>query len=110
MIVVSLTTRAVVLGRYLNSCPVAKLIVANVCCSVYAWREHTSQLGWFGEWPAYPTEAIYPRPPHAYGAYPQMYGMQGNYVQQAPGHSVVIQPGVNGGLPMITQVPGMVSA
>ena len=33
----------------------------------------------------------------------------GNYVQQVPGHSVVIQPGVNGALPVITQVPGIVS-
>lgn len=84
-----------------------------LCCSVYAWREHTSQLGWFGEWPAYPTEGIHPRaPPYAYGPYPQVYGIHpttGNYVQQAPGHSVVIQPGVNGALPVITQVPGIIS-
>ncbi|KAG9317284.1 hypothetical protein JVU11DRAFT_1479 [Chiua virens] len=92
LIVITLTTRAVALGR------------------VYAWREHISQLGWFGEWPAYPTEAVYPRPPYAN---PQPYGVPyptgGNYVQQVPGHSVVIQPGVNGAPPVITQVPGMVS-
>jgi len=87
MIIMALTTRAVVLGR------------------VYAWREHTSQLGWFGEWPAYPTETIHPRGPY-YGSYPS-HG--GNYVHQAPGHSVVIQPGVNGAPAMITQVPGIVS-
>ncbi|KAF9221979.1 hypothetical protein BS17DRAFT_709554 [Gyrodon lividus] len=84
VIVIALTTRAVVLGR------------------VYAWREHISQLGWFGEWPAYPT-------PYAHGPYPHPYGipqqMVGNYVQQAPGHSIVIQPGVHGGPAMVTQVP-----
>jgi hypothetical protein len=89
VIVIALTTRAVVLGR------------------VYAWREHISQLGWFGEWPAYPTEAIYPRPAHAYAPYHQPYGMPmgANYVQQVPGHSIVIQPGVHGAPPVITQMP-----
>ncbi|KIJ20032.1 hypothetical protein PAXINDRAFT_68657 [Paxillus involutus ATCC 200175] len=86
VIEIALTTRAVVLGR------------------AYAWREHTSQLGWFGEWPAYPGEAIYPRgPAYAHGPY-QPYA--GNYVQQAPGHSIVIQPGMHGGPAMVTQVPG----
>jgi hypothetical protein len=94
LIMTTLTTRAVALGR------------------VYAWREHTSQLGWFGQWPAYPTDSLHPRGhPYAYGQYPGAYGMPagGNYVQQVPGHSVVIQPGVNGALPVITQVPGIVS-
>ncbi|KAH0839742.1 hypothetical protein J3R83DRAFT_682 [Lanmaoa asiatica] len=94
LIVVTLATRAVALGR------------------VYAWREHITQLGWFGEWPAYPTEAVRPRgPPYAYGPYSYAHGVPagGNYVQQAPGHSVVIQPGVNGAPAMITQVPGIVS-
>jgi len=87
VIVIALTTRAVVLGR------------------VYAWREHISQLGWFGEWPAYPTEAIYPRPPYGYAPYHQPYGVPGgNYVQQVPGHSIVIQPGTHGAPPVITQV------
>lgn len=63
LIVITLTTRAVALGR------------------VYAWREHISQLGWFGEWPAYPTEAIYPRPPYAYGPHPT----GANYVHQFRG-------------------------
>lgn len=70
LVVVTLTTRAVALGR------------------VYAWREHTSQLGWFGEWPAYPTDAVHSRgPPYIYGQYPQAYVVPGggNYVQQVPG-------------------------
>ncbi|KIJ70549.1 hypothetical protein HYDPIDRAFT_105292 [Hydnomerulius pinastri MD-312] len=98
VIVISLTTRAVVLGR------------------VYAWREHISQLGWFGEFPGYPTENIYPRLPYgAYGAYQQPYGMMpqqmgSNVVQQVPGHSIVIQPGMHGAPPMITQVPGVVAS
>ncbi|KAH7914342.1 hypothetical protein BJ138DRAFT_1144077 [Hygrophoropsis aurantiaca] len=96
IIIISLTTRAVVCGRY------------------YAWREHISQLGWFGEFPGYPTEAIYPRQPG-----PMMYGnygypnqgmqMGGNFVQQMPGHSIVIHPGVNGNPPTITQMPGVAS-
>lgn len=84
---VTLTSRAVICGRY------------------YAWREHISQLGWFGEFPGYPTEAIYPRTP-MYGGYGQPYPMMGAYhVQQMPGHSVVVQPGVNGGQPMVTHMP-----
>ncbi|KAH7929460.1 hypothetical protein BV22DRAFT_1029510 [Leucogyrophana mollusca] len=102
MIIISLTMRAVVCGRY------------------YAWREHISQLGWFGELPGYPTEAVYPRGPPMVGygnyagygqPYPMMgHGVQigGNYVQQIPGHSIVIQPGANGHPPTITQVPGVV--
>ncbi|KAF8845787.1 hypothetical protein BDN67DRAFT_919337 [Paxillus ammoniavirescens] len=82
VIVIALTTRAVVLGR------------------AYAWREHTSQLGWFGEWPAYPGEAVYPRgPAYAHGPY---YPHTGNYVH---GHSIVVQPGMHGGPAVVTQVP-----
>lgn len=86
IILITLTSRAVVYGRY------------------YAWREHISQLGWFGELPGYPTEAIYPRAP-MYG-YGQPYPMMGGYhVQQLPGHSVMVQPGVNGGQPIVTHMP-----
>ncbi|KAG6335641.1 hypothetical protein ID866_3457 [Astraeus odoratus] len=86
VVVVSLTSRAVAFGRR------------------FAWSEHISQLGWFGEFPGYPTEAIYPRPHFApYPYYPYQAG--GGYVQQMPGHSVVIQPGVNGAPPTITQMP-----
>lgn len=87
IVLVTLTSRAVVYGRY------------------YAWREHVSQLGWFGELPGYPTEAIYPRAP-MYGGYGQPYPMMGGYhVQQMPGHSIMVQPGVNGGQPIVTQIP-----
>ncbi|KAG2348922.1 hypothetical protein BDR05DRAFT_902708 [Suillus weaverae] len=87
IILVTLTSRAVLYGRY------------------YAWREHISQLGWFGELPGYPTEAIYPRAP-MYGGYGQPYPMTGGYhIQQMPGHSVVVQPGINGGQPIVTHMP-----
>ncbi|KAH7887729.1 hypothetical protein F5I97DRAFT_1804847 [Phlebopus sp. FC_14] len=89
VIVFGLTTRAVAFGRY------------------FAWREHISQLGWFNELPGYPTE---PRGPPQFGPY--YYGMPqmaGNYVQQMPGHSIVIQPGAHGAPAMVTQVPGVVS-
>jgi len=99
IIIITLTTRAVVLGRY------------------FAWREHISQLGWFGELPGYPTESVYPRPYAGYGAYGQPYPMMqpnmmhnpmgGYVVQQAHGHSVVIQPGVNGQPTTVNQVPSM---
>ena len=83
----------------------------------YAWREPMLELGWFGEFPGYPG---YPG-----GSYPGMMpgammmqpgmgqpiqhmGPGGGYVvQQSPGHSVVIQPGVRGEPPTVTQVPGM---
>ncbi|KAG2152255.1 hypothetical protein BD769DRAFT_1648725 [Suillus cothurnatus] len=64
----------------------------------------TSRAGWFGELPGYPTEAIYPRAP-MYG-YGQSYPMMGGYhVQQLPGHSVMVQPGINGGQPIVTHMP-----
>ena len=86
VILVSLTSRAVAFGRY------------------YAWREHVSQLGWFGELPGYPSEAIYPRAPGYGQPYPGA-----NYVHQLPGHSIVVQPGVNGGQPIINQIPGVIT-
>jgi len=92
IIMITLTTRAVVFGRY------------------YAWREHVSQLGWFGELPGYPTEAVYPRTPgYGAGAYGQPYPTGANYVQQLPGHSIVVQPGLNGGQPTVTQMQGIVT-
>ncbi|KAJ8595983.1 hypothetical protein M405DRAFT_806219 [Rhizopogon salebrosus TDB-379] len=85
IILISLTSRAVAFGRY------------------YAWREHVSQLGWFGELPGYPSEAVYPRP-----AFGHPYPMGANYVQQMPGRSIVVQQGPNG-QPTVTQIPGVVT-
>lgn len=72
-----------------------------------AWQDSVSELPWFGEYGG------------PYGQYPQQYGGGGGYpmmgqngqmpyvIQQAPGHSVVIQP-QPGGMPMVTQLPGSV--
>lgn len=58
----------------------------------------------------YPQQYGYPgmgmQPMGAYG--PQM--APGYVVQQTPGHSVVIQPGMNGQPPTVTQIPGTVSS
>ncbi|KAH9936948.1 hypothetical protein B0H21DRAFT_698844 [Amylocystis lapponica] len=101
-ILIALTTRARVLGR------------------PFAWAEPIFELGWFGELPGWPTGGY--GPPQAQmgypmGAYPggmpyapQMGPGGGYVVQQHPGHSVVIQPGMGGQAPTITQIPGTVSS
>lgn len=69
------------------------------------WNESMSYLPWFNQYGS----------PMGYG--PQMYGGQQMMgangqmpfvIQQTPGHSVVIQPNP-GGVPTVTQVPGMVN-
>ena len=85
----------------------------------YAWAEPIVELPWFGQYPGFP-EGQYPQNgmyqmPYAYPAgqpmgYPAPGGQPGYVIQQNPGHSVVIQPGVNGQPPTITQVPGSVSS
>jgi hypothetical protein len=83
------------------------------------WREDVRELPWFGQAPGYPGAGYatysgqygnrgYPgsyAQPYAqsYSQYPTTYG--GNVVQQQPGHSLVIQPGMNGGAPTVQQVP-----
>jgi len=85
------------------------------------WREDVRELPWFGQQPGYPGAgyATYPgqygnrgypgsyaQGSHvqgSYAQYPTTYG--GNVVQQQPGHSLVIQPGMNGGAPTVQQVP-----
>jgi len=106
----------------------------------YAWREPMLELGWFGEYPGYSGGRYSEYPTYREGEagmiqpgmvqpgfiHPGMiqpgmmptgvqmqpqYGAGGGYVvQQTPGHSIVIQPGVNGEAPRITQVPGTISA
>jgi len=95
-IVVSLTARSKVLGR------------------PYAWGEPIFELPWFGQYPG-------PPGPYAAGGYGGGYGggmpmyptgvpygpqmVNGGYVvQQNPGHSVVIQPGMGGQPPTVTQM------
>ncbi|TRM67576.1 hypothetical protein BD626DRAFT_479195 [Schizophyllum amplum] len=85
------------------------------------WAAPIRELGWFGEYPGYynqghgaynpaaqgmpPQQGGYPQ----YGGYPQQYmnGMGGwpQMQQPSPGAAIVIQPGINGGPPTITQVP-----
>ncbi|KAH9899835.1 hypothetical protein C8Q73DRAFT_639374 [Cubamyces lactineus] len=104
-ILISLTTRAKVLGR------------------PYAWAEPIIELPWFGQWPGYPeggqfAGGMYPPAPYGYpmmnvpsmGGYAGSQMAPGYVVQQNPGHSVVIQPGINGQPPTITQVPGTVTS
>lgn len=78
------------------------------------WRDDVRELPWFGQTPGYPGAGYaqyssqYPQYggrgyPGSYSQYPTTYG--GNVVQQQPGHSLVIQPGVNGGAPIVQQVP-----
>lgn len=66
------------------------------------WREPIRELPWFGEAPGYyntttagPNQ-VYP----VMGQYPG-----GVYPQVQPGSALVVQPGVNGQLPAITQIP-----
>lgn len=72
------------------------------------WNESMSELPWFGQYGS----------PYGYGGgqMPMYYGGGGGpgggqpyVIQQAPGHSVVIQPNP-GGMPTVTQVPGLVNS
>ncbi|KAI0832458.1 hypothetical protein BC628DRAFT_1406926 [Trametes gibbosa] len=109
-ILISLTARAKVFGR------------------PFAWSEPIIELPWFGQLPGYPEGGQYPPGmyPNGYGypgGMPMSMGMQpmgvygggaqvapGYVVQQTPGHSVVIQPGMNGQPTTVTQIPGTVSS
>ena len=95
----------------------------------YAWREPMLELPWYGEWPGYSggPGSLYPTVQMTQGgamaAYPgavvqpggpitTMPVMQdgGYVVQQQPGYSMVITPGMNGQAPTIQQVPGRISS
>jgi len=94
-------------------CFLLLLVVVNRAHSMGrygAWQESMSELPWFGQYGA-------PYGPYGggggnYGGQ-QMYGGGMGYpggqapyvIQQAPGHSVVIQPNP-GGVPTVTQMPG----
>ncbi|KAI9000976.1 hypothetical protein BD414DRAFT_511587 [Trametes punicea] len=92
-ILIALTSRAKALGR------------------PYAWAEPIVELPWFGQWPGYPEGGQFAYPaPYGYpgmpmGGYAGTQIAPGYVVQQNPGHSVVIQPGINGQPPTVTQVP-----
>ncbi|KAF5389055.1 hypothetical protein D9757_004900 [Collybiopsis confluens] len=68
------------------------------------WNEPIRELGWYGEYPGYYNTTT--QPVVQYPQYPQ-YGypaQAGNGIVQQPGHSIVIQPSVNGA-PTVTQIP-----
>jgi len=69
----------------------------------YIWTEPIRELPWFGEMPGYYNT-------HAGGPimYPPSAGLTPGYgypypPMSAPGHSIVIQPGMNGAPPIVTQ-------
>ncbi|KAJ3505949.1 hypothetical protein NLJ89_g7144 [Agrocybe chaxingu] len=73
----------------------------------HIWEEPIRELPWFGEAPGYYNTAggypyPYPQSP-GMGPMPQPYGYP--MPMQVPGQSIVIQPGVNGAPPTITQIP-----
>jgi len=113
------------------------LVVINVTTNAvqrggrpYAWREPMIELPWYGEWPgysggpgsAYPTVrmtdgnvipgAYIPQQIQTGGPINTMpvMGDGGYVVQQQPGYSMIITPGVNGQAPTIQQVPGHISS
>jgi len=69
------------------------------------WAEPIRELPWFGEAPGFYNTSGPQYPQTAYSQY--QYPMQGGngQVMQLPGHQVIIQPGINGQPPMVTQVP-----
>ena len=74
---------------------------------------HPPELGWFGEYPGYynygsgtHNPAAQGMPPAGYPQYPYPYMPGYPQMQQpSPGTAIVIQPGINGAPPTITQVP-----
>ncbi|KZT19020.1 hypothetical protein NEOLEDRAFT_78004 [Neolentinus lepideus HHB14362 ss-1] len=100
VVLITLTGRSQVLGR------------------PYAWQEPIIELPWFGEYPGYPGPYQYSdgyMPNGGYGqpmyVYPGMNMMGGGggqmpyVVRQEPGQQIVIQPGMNGGMPIVQQMP-----
>lgn len=79
----------------------------------YAWSEDINELPWFHEYQGFPqaqANGAYPAyyQPQQVQGYP--YNINGQVVHQMPGHSLVIQPGVNGNPATVQQVPGTVQS
>jgi len=77
------------------------------------WSEDIIDLPWFGEYPGYPGGPLYTQGSQIGNQAPQVQGGQmvvnGSVVQQQPGYSIVIWPGVNGQPPRIEQRAGIVT-
>jgi hypothetical protein len=77
------------------------------------WSEDIIDLPWFGEYPGYPGGPLHTLGPQIGNQAPQVQGGQmvvnGSVVQQQPGYSIVIWPGVNGEPPRIEQRAGIVT-
>jgi hypothetical protein len=77
------------------------------------WSEDIIDLPWFGEYPGFPGGPLYALAPQIEGQAPPIQSGQmvvnGSVVQQQPGHSIVIWPGVNGEAARIEQRPGIVT-
>jgi hypothetical protein len=77
------------------------------------WSEDVIDLPWFGEYPGYPGGPLYTQAPQLESQLPLVQGghmvVNGSVVQQQPGHSIVIWPGVNGEPPRIEQRAGIVT-
>ncbi len=82
------------------------------------WDDDINDLPWFGEYPGYPGGPLYTQGPQFQNPQfqnqlPPVQGAQlmvnGSVVQQQPGHSIVIWPGVNGEPPRVEQRPGIVT-
>jgi len=69
----------------------------------HMWEEPIRELPWFGEMPGYYNVANTGMAQPVYPGYPPVHYPP---YMQTQGHSIIIQPGVNGQPPVITQVPG----
>jgi len=77
------------------------------------WNEDIIDLPWFGEYPGFPGGPLYTGGPQLEGQALPVQGAQmvinGSVVQQQPGYSIIIWPGVNGEPPRIEQRAGIVT-
>jgi hypothetical protein len=109
IILMQLIEQAKKFGRYhITDEPIKGEFVPH-CCG-YSRLTDLPELPWFDEMPGYYNQSTMspgmmpmggPGPmPYPQGGYPY-----GGYPQAQPGHAIMIQPGVNGAPPTVSQVP-----